>query len=500
MTLPEHRQAGVLLHITSLPDGDLGPSARAFVDFLASSGFGVWQMLPVGPVHADDSPYLSPSSFAGNTGLISPHDLFRLSLLPDDLDPGELQEPERRDLLELAHRALAGHPDHQHALALFQESNAAWLGDYALFRCLARRHDNRPWTEWPAAERDRDPERLSELENELAPEIERECLGQYLFSLQWQALHEYAANRGIRLFGDLPIYAAHDSADVWCHPELFNLDGHGYPNEVAGVPPDAFAEHGQHWGNPVYRWNRHRQEGFRWWIDRLGHQLRRFDLLRLDHFRGFEAYWAIPADADSAAQGRWRQGPGMELFSAVSRALGPLPLVAEDLGDITPPVESMRRHAGFPGMRVLQFAFDGDARNPHRPHNHRTDVVVYTGTHDNNTTLGWWQSCSDTTRAAALAYLASPADPMPWPLIQTSLNSVAHLAIIPAQDLMGLGSEARMNTPGTTGGNWQWRLTPGQPSVEMAPALRHALAISGRAAPTTPSAYVPSQADAAGSD
>lgn len=501
MNRAEERQAGVLLHPTSLPGGaDLGPSARGFVDFLAASGFGVWQMLPVGPTDANGSPYLSPSSFAGNTGLISSHELFRLGLLPHDVNPADLHGPERRDLLERVQRALPDHPDHQHALTLFREANSAWLADYALFRCLDRRHHYIPWTRWPTAERDRNPERLAELHHELASEIELECIGQYLFSLQWQALHEYAANRGIRLFGDLPIYVAHNSADVWCHPELFDLDATGHPNEVAGVPPDAFAEDGQYWGNPVYRWDRHEQEGFRWWTERLGHQLRRFDLLRLDHFRGLEAFWSIPAGADSAAEGQWRQGPGIELFNAVTRALGPLPLVAEDLGDITPEVESLRQSVGCPGMRVLQFAFEGDAANPHRPHNHGTDAVVYTGTHDNDTTLGWWRTCSDTTRATALAYLATPSDPMPWPLIQTALNSVAELAIIPAQDLMELGSEARMNTPGTTGGNWQWQLGPGEPSFSMAPALRHALAISGRAGPITPSAYTPSPGNAAGSD
>ena len=265
---------------------------------------------------------------------------------------------------------------------------------------------------------------------------------------------------------------------------------------MAGVPPDAFAEDGQHWGNPVFRWDRHQQEGFRWWIDRLGHQLRRFDLLRLDHFRGFEAFWAIPAGAESAAEGQWRQGPGTDLFNAVSTALGPLPLVAEDLGEITPAVESLRQSLGCPGMRVLQFAFEGDATNPHRPHNHGVDAVVYTGTHDNDTTLGWWRNCSETTRATATAYLAAPSDPMPWPLIQTALNSVAQLAIIPAQDLMALDSEARMNTPGTTDGNWRWQLGTGEPPMELAPTLRYALSISGRARAVTPSAYSPSPADA----
>lgn len=497
MSLPERRQAGVLLHPTSLSDGaDLGPSARGFVDFLATSGFGVWQMLPVGPTHADGSPYLSGSSFAGNTALISPQDLVRMGLLPAGATE-HADDPERRGMLERVHRALPEHPDHQHGLTLFREANATWLEDYALFRCLAQRHDNRPWTEWPAAERDRDPQRLAELHQELASAIELECLGQYLFSLQWQALHEYAANRGIRLFGDLPIYVAHDSADVWCHRALFDLDDLGRPNAVAGVPPDAFAESGQHWGNPVYHWERHEQEGYRWWINRLGHQLRRFDLLRLDHFRGFEAFWAIPAGAESAAEGHWRQGPGMALFRAVSDALGPLPLVAEDLGDITQAVESLRQSAGCPGMRVLQFAFEGDANNPHRPHNHGTDAVVYTGTHDNDTTLGWWQACSETTRTTAMAYMAAPSAPMPWPLIQAALNSVARLAIIPMQDLMGLGSEARMNTPGTTGGNWQWRLGPGEPSCSLAPTLRHALAISGRASPFTTNTCTPSPGDAA---
>ena len=495
------RQAGVLLHPTSLPgNADLGPEARGFVDFLAESGFGTWQMLPVGPVDSNGSPYLSASSFAGNTALISPDDLRESGLLTGDVQLDDRRDPERRGLLEQAHQALPAHPEHQQALARFRQDHSLWLTDYALFRCLERKHANRPWPQWPAAERDRDPVRLQELQHQLTAEIERECLGQYLFSLQWQTLHEYAAYMGIGLFGDLPIYVAHNSADVWCRPDLFDLNDTGHPREVAGVPPDAFARDGQHWGNPLYRWDRLAQEGFQWWIDRLAHQLQRFDLLRLDHFRGFEAYWAIPADAASAADGYWRQGPGFDLFNAVSRALGSLPLVAEDLGDITPAVERMRNDLGCPGMRVLQFAFDGDATNPHRPHNHGTDTVVYTGTHDNDTTLGWWGECDETTRETATTYLATPSEPMPWPLIQTALNSVAQLAIIPAQDLMGLGSEARMNTPGTTGGNWQWQLEPGAPLFEMVPCLRYALAISGRATALTPSAYTPSPTDAADND
>ena len=497
----QERQAGVLLHPTSLPGhADLGPEARGFVDFLAGSGFGVWQMLPVGPVDSDGSPYLSPSSFAGNTGLISPDDLRKQGLLTEDVQLDGDRDPERRQLLEHVHQTLPAHPEHRQALARFREDQAHWLTDYALFRCLERAHGNSPWPQWPAPERNRHPERLEELQHQLALEIELESLGQYLFSLQWQALHDYASDRGIRLFGDLPIYVAHHSVDVWCRPDLFDLDDTGHPQEVAGVPPDAFAEEGQHWGNPLYRWDRLEQEGFQWWIERLGHQLQRFDLLRLDHFRAFEAYWAIPAEASSAAAGRWWEGPGIELFNALFRALGPLPLVAEDLGEITPPVERMRQGLGCPGMRVLQFAFDGDANNPHRPHNHRTDAVVYTGTHDNDTTLGWWHACSETTRETAMAYLAMPSEPMPWPLIQTALNSVAQLAVVPAQDLMALGSEARMNTPGTTGDNWQWQLQPGAPSLGMAPRLRHALAISGRARPITPSAYNPSPGDAADSD
>ena len=505
MTLPlswqGQRQAGVLLHPTCLPGGgDLGPAARDFVDFLAVSGFRVWQMLPVGPVHADGSPYLSQSSFAGNTGLISPDDIVGLGLLPDGIDPENLKSPERRELLTQVHGTLPDHPEHQDALALFCEANGDWLDDYALFRCLARHHGNRPWPRWPTAESHRDPERLATLHADLAPEIELECLGQYLFALQWQALHDYAADRGIQLFGDLPVYVAHNSVDVWCHPELFELDDAGHPAEVAGVPPDAFAEHGQYWGNPVYRWDRHKQDGYRWWIDRLGHQLRRFDLLRLDHFRGFEAYWSIPAGAATAAEGRWRQGPGIQLFNAMYESLGPLPLVAEDLGEITPAVERLRQGLDCPGMRVLQFAFDGDATNPHRPHNHRVDTVVYTGTHDNDTTLGWWHACDGTTRTTAMDYLATPSGPMPWPLIQTALNSVGQLAIIPLQDLLGLGSEARMNTPGTTHGNWQWQLEAGDPPLSLIPHLRHALAISGRCGPVTPSACTPSPGDAGDGD
>ncbi|TVP58600.1 MAG: 4-alpha-glucanotransferase [Halomonadaceae bacterium] len=476
------RQAGVLLHPTSLPaPADLGSMARHFIDFLDQSGFRVWQMLPVGPVHEDGSPYLPLSSFAGDTRLISISDLQAEGLINDHFSRGDSYDPEQRQLLAQVYSALKGSDKHQAAFSHFKAEQSGWLTDYALFRCLRRRYGNLPWYQWPDPERHREPGKLAALGWELEYDMGIECLGQYLFSIQWQALRQYAAQRGIRLFGDLPIHVAHDSADVWCRPDLFDLDVTGQPREVAGVPPDAFADDGQRWGNPLYRWDRLEQEGFQWWIDRLQHQIQHFDLLRLDHFRGFEAYWAIPVMASSAAQGHWRQGPGEKLFAVLSQALGPLPLVAEDLGDITPAVESLRRAAGFPGMRVLQFAFEGSPSNPHRPHNHTTDTVVYTGTHDNDTSLGWWQGCSNDTQGLAMAYLAGPSEPFPWPLIRAALSSVAALAIIPAQDLLGLGSEGRMNTPGTVGGNWQWQLEPNRLTQELAHRLHHALVISGRA-------------------
>ncbi len=482
------RRAGVLLHPTSLPhpagQGDLGPAAFRFVDWLAAAGFSVWQMLPVGPVHHDRSPYLPRSCFAGHTGLISADILREEGLLAADEAPvSSVDLPERRQLLERAWTSFRRDADGpaRADFERFREANASWLPDYALFRALGLHHGDRAWFHWPATARTVDRITLSRLQAEHAAETELECFGQYLFFRQWSALHTYAQARGIALFGDLPIYVAHDSADVWRQRQYFRLDASGQPLEVAGVPPDAFSASGQRWGNPLYDWDRLAASKYSWWIERFGQQCALFDMMRVDHFRGFESYWAIPGDSPTAEQGRWCPGPGTELFERVTDVLGPLPLVAEDLGDITAQVDALRRHHGFPGMRVLQFAFEGDADNPHRSGNHTPDTVVYTGTHDNDTTLGWWQALPATDRDRVLSAIGRSTDAaMPRALVEEAIASVGRLAVIPMQDLLGLGSEARMNTPGQAEGNWRWQLN--ETALDAAPDtwIRPMLVAAGR--------------------
>lgn len=484
----QRRRAGVLLHPTSLPhlsgQGDIGPRAFRFVDWLAAAGFSVWQMLPVGPVHHDRSPYLPRSCFAGHTGLISAEVLREEGLL----DAGEVELsdddlPERRRLLQQAWTAFRhdadgpARADFEH----FCDANASWLPDYALFRTLGLRHGDRAWFHWPPPDRVLNGTTLARGRAMHGADIEQECFGQYLFFRQWATLHAYARSRGIVLFGDLPIYVAHDSADVWRHSQYFRLDAAGQPLEVAGVPPDAFSASGQRWGNPLYDWDRLAASRYDWWIDRIGHQTALFDMLRVDHFRGFESYWAIPADSPTAEQGCWCPGPGSELFDRVADALGALPLIAEDLGDITPAVDALRRRHGFPGMRVLQFAFEGDADNPHRSRNHTPDTVVYTGTHDNDTTLGWWRSLSIAGRERVLTAIGGSTEAaMPRALVEEAIASVGRLAVIPMQDLLELGSEARMNTPGQAKGNWRWQLAGN--ALDAAPDawIRPLLADAGR--------------------
>ncbi|MFP5345001.1 MAG: 4-alpha-glucanotransferase, partial [Gammaproteobacteria bacterium] len=358
------------------------------------------------------------------------------------------------------------------AYTAFRTEQAHWLEDYALYRALKHSHNERIWTQWPAKLRDRDPEALEEARSDLEPLIEHIYFEQFIFSGQWQAVKGAANARGIRLFGDMPIFVAHDSADVWAHRADYDLDAQGNPHVVAGVPPDYFSSTGQRWGNPHYRWEHIAATGFRCWIERLQRQLELFDLIRIDHFRGFEAYWEIPADHPTAINGRWVPAPGDGLFHVLQQHFGALPLVAEDLGLITPEVHALRHKYGLPGMKVLQFAFDGSARNPYLPHQHETHCVVYTGTHDNDTTLGWFQSLPPEQKRYVDDYLGAPGEPMPWPLIRAALASVAYLAVIPMQDILMLGSEARMNTPGTLSGNWRWRFSWDQVTPEISGRMR----------------------------
>ena len=422
--LPQRRRAGALIHPTSLPGGDL---ARAvdLLDCLRAAGMSVWQMLPLGPPGPDGSPYFGDSAFAGHAALV----------------PAGAAWP-------------AGAPD----LEAFAARQAYWLDDYALFTVLGAEQDGAPWWAWPTPLRDRQGAALAAARRRLREPMARIVAGQHAFDCAWRALRAAAAERGILLFGDLPMYVAPDSADVWAHRELFSVDPAGGMDAVAGVPPDYFASEGQCWGNPTYRWERHAAQDYRWWVERLRVQLGRFDLLRLDHFRGLEAYWEIPAGAATAREGQWRPGPGAGLLAALRSALGRLPLVAEDLGVVTTEVERLRDAFALPGMRVLQFGFDGSPANPHLPHCYPERCVAYTGTHDNDTAAGWFASLDAATQARVTAYLDCAPHEVTRAMVSAVLGSRAELAVVPVQDLLGLGGDARMNVPGVSGGNWRWRL------------------------------------------
>ena len=463
------RSAGVLLHPTSLPGakgvGDLGPDAYRFLDFLAESGLSLWQMLPLGPTGYGDSPYQCFSAFAGNPLLI--HVADTPSGLPAHSVDFERVIAHSRALLARTFERFV--PDERYQEFLRQQRR--WLDDFALFMAIKRQHGGAEWTAWEPALSAREPRALETFRVTHSREIAAVMMEQFAFFRQFDALRGACRERGIRLMGDVPIYVAHDSADVWANRELFRLDEAGGLLAQAGVPPDYFSETGQLWGNPLYDWDAARKEGFRWWIERMRAALTLFDVVRLDHFRGFEAFWEVPGDATTAIHGRWTKGPGAELFHAMSAALGPLPIVAENLGVITPEVEALRAGQDFPGMSILQFAFGGDGQaKEFQPHNFPRERVVYTGTHDNDTTAGWWsaRAGADSTRTAdeivrerayARRYLGTDGQEMHWTLIRTALASVADTVLIPMQDILGLGSEARMNLPGRQSGNWRFRFT-----------------------------------------
>jgi 4-alpha-glucanotransferase len=483
----DRRRAGILLHPTSLPGaggGDLGAHAYRFVDLLAAAGVSVWQVLPLGPTHEDGSPYLALSVHAGNPQLISLQALAERGWLEaaavDDASAG--QRAHRQRCLRAARAGFERHAGEQdrEAYERFLREQAHWLDDYALYVSLREEHDHRAWTDWPAALRHRAPAAMKEARARLAKEIEAVRFEQFVSREQWGMLKRYANERGVRLFGDLPIFVAHDSADVWANRDYFDVDEDGRARVVAGVPPDYFSATGQRWGNPHYRWDALAADGFRWWVERMRTQLSLLDIVRIDHFRGFEAYWEIPADSDTAIGGRWIKAPGDALFARLRQELGELALVAEDLGQITEEVHLLRRKYGLPGMKILQFAFDGGSGNPYLPHNHETDSVVYTGTHDNDTTLGWFDGLAADEQARVLDYLGSPSEDMPWALIRCALASVAMLAVIPFQDVLSLGSEHRMNRPGTNTGNWQWRFEWEQVDDEAVARLRHLVTLYGR--------------------
>ena len=480
----ERRRAGVLLHPTSLPSrfpegGDLGPDAHRFLAFLHASGFSVWQMLPTCPPHDDGSPYQALSVHAGNPCLISLDVLQQRGLL----QAGDIQSEREVALAAAAKRfaqLLKSETDTALAFNCFCDDNAHWLDDFALFIALREAHQHRAWFQWAAPLRQREASALSAQRNLLAERIDAIKFEQFEFYRQWQELHTEAKALDIALFGDMPIFVALDSVDVWAHQELFDLDAEGQPRTVAGVPPDYFSPSGQRWGNPQYDWQRMQQDGFAWWLARIRSQSQYFDLLRIDHFRGFEAYWEIDAKCETAVDGRWVKAPGEALLNAIAEAFPNLPVVAENLGLITPEVEALRHKFNLPGMSVLQFAFDGSRDNPYVPHRHSQLDVVYTGTHDNDTTLGWHRQLDEVTRARVDDYLGYPCEAMPRPLVRAALASVSHLAIIPMQDLLELGSEHRMNMPGTKEGNWRWRFDWQQVDDALHGRLHHYLKLYGR--------------------
>jgi 4-alpha-glucanotransferase len=496
---PGDRAAGILLHVTSLPSpygvGDLGPSAFAWVDRLVRAGQGWWQALPLGPTGYANSPYQPLSSFAGNILLISPDCLVEDGLLrASDLEAPSFaaSEVDYPAVIRFKHRLLELAWDHfragagaalQPAFERYRRDQGHWLEDYALFRALKVRHGGAHYLEWPEALVRRDPAALDAARKELANLVDLARFGQFLLASQGGRLREYARERGLGLIGDLPFFVSPDSADLWANPQLFQLDERRRPRSMAGVPPDAFSSEGQLWGNPVYDWDALRRTGYRWWIDRLRALLAHVDLVRLDHFRGFAAAWHVPAGATTARSGRWLPGPGADLFRAARDELGRLPLVAEDLGLITPDVRTLREDLHIPGMKVLQFAFDGNPDNPYLPHHYGPDAVVYTGTHDNDTTRGWYATLPEGPRRAVWAYLGRPPGEegdVAWELLRLAWSSSASLAMAPLQDVLNLGSEARMNRPGSAEGNWRWRV-----SEEMLPEptldrLRALTARSGR--------------------
>jgi 4-alpha-glucanotransferase len=495
------RSSGVLLHPTSLAGrfgiGDLGAGAYRFADWLASAGQKIWHVLPLGPTGYGDSPYQCLSTFAGNPllidldqlageGLLTRADLAGAPAFPEDVVDYAAVIKFKREMLARAFRRFseAATPAQSADFRAFAKREANWLDDFSLFMASKNAHSGAPWTRWSPPLSLRPPEAFDEWRQKLRHEIAAEKFAQYVFFRQWHDLAEYCHNRGIRIMGDLPFYVAHDSADVWAGRNLFLLDPAGEPAFVAGVPPDYFCATGQLWGNPIYRWEAIANSGYAFWVARFKAALGLFDMLRLDHFRGFESYWQVPAGEPTAMRGEWVKGPGADLFDAVEGALGNLPVVAENLGVITPAVERLREKFGYPGMSVLQFAFGTDPQAAgFRPHNYPCERAAYTGTHDNDTAVGWWTSTGsgDSTRTRdeirrerefARLYLGTDGAEINWALIRAVLASVADTAMFPLQDVLGLASEARMNLPGRPEGNWRWRLAPGMLSAEVAGRLR----------------------------
>lgn len=496
------RRSGILLHLTSLPSrygiGDLGPGAYQFADFLTEAGQNIWQILPLTPTSplSGNSPYTSPSAFAGNTLLISPDRLVEEGfLVPADLEGAPPFEDGRvdydkssefkRSLLQKAFERFVRERPGDPAFSAFCVENSDWLDEVARFEALKERAGGAPWQTWPEPPRRQAAMERLPLGREPAERVLAEKFFQYLFFRQWSAVRDYCRQRHIQIIGDVPIYVSYESADVWANPEIFQLDDDRRPTVVAGVPPDYFSSTGQLWGNPVYRWEVLKETGYDWWVRRMRHNLRLFDAIRLDHFRGFVGYWVVPASETTAVKGRWEPAPARDFFSVLAERLPSLPIIAEDLGVITPDVRKVMAEFGFPGMRVLQFAFTEDLPvNPYAPHNHTRNSVVFTGTHDNNTTRGWFRNELDEEGKRRLSdYLGRGVEDsaVHWELVRLAMMSVADTVVIPMQDLLGLGEEARMNVPSVARGNWGWRVLAEQLSSEVADRMTQLTRLFGRA-------------------
>jgi 4-alpha-glucanotransferase len=493
------RSAGVLLHPTCLPSrfgiGDLGRAAVEYVHWLADAGVGWWQVLPLHPPGPGHSPYSATSSFAGNELMISPRRLAEDGLLADNdltgLEPLSSEWVDFPAVVHLKSRLVASaFQQHQRQrrmdllqdLAAFREDNGHWLEDFAVFEALKRAHGGRPWYDWPRPLAFREPQAIEHWAADHRDQLEQVIFGQFLFFRQWTELRSVAAREGVSILGDVPIFVALDSADVWAHPELFLLDDERHPTVVGGAPPDYFSATGQLWGNPLYDWSRMAEDGYAWWIARLRHELELADAVRIDHFRGFAAHWEVPADHDVATNGRWVEGPGRRFFDALTEALGGLPLVAEDLGEITQDVVDLRKGLGLPGMAILQFAFNPHDRSLFLPYRLEPDLVVYTGTHDNNTSVGWFlEDATEEERRFVKSYCGTDGSEVHWDLTRLAMGSVSNLAVVPHQDLAGLGSDCRMNTPAVAEGNWTFRVTPWMLAPEIQQRLAEMITTYGRA-------------------
>ncbi|HVP21317.1 MAG TPA: 4-alpha-glucanotransferase [Anaerolineaceae bacterium] len=478
------RSSGIILHPTSLPGpdgiGDLGPESFRWVDFLSETGCHLWQVLPLGPTGYGDSPYQCFSAFAGNPILVSPALIMEKGLLAridladrpefpgDKVDFGnvitwklKLLDRAFEKFLKSSRKSLL------EDFTAFREAQSQWIEDFALFMAIKEAYGGGSWEHWPPELRSRLPEDIESFEKNNSRAIQKHIFRQFLFFQQWDALHKYANQKGIRIIGDVPIFVAYDSADVWSHPELFFINKKGLPTVVAGVPPDYYSPTGQLWGNPLYRWSVHKKTGYNWWIQRMKSALQLFDIVRLDHFRGFAGYWEVRNGKPTAEIGRWVPGPGDSLFKAIQKELGELPIIAEDLGVITPDVVALRDEFEFPGMKIFQFAFWTGPDDPFFPHNYPVNCVAYTGTHDNDTTVGWFASAPENERDLCRRYLARPGIDIAWDVIRAVWSSVAMMALAPMQDFLSLGKEARMNFPSRASGNWSWRILPGAITPEL---------------------------------